>query len=141
MSDATPQPTSPAGWYAEPTTGDTRWWDGDRWGSYAPPPQSQPQPQPYAAQLGPMPAQRPLKDVGVAYLLAVLLGGFGAHNFYVGNVGPAVCQLLLVVIGWATSWLFVGFLLLAAWFAWWVVDLFLLPGFVRSANARIATSR
>ena len=133
MSDVTPQPITPAGWYAEPATGHTRWWDGDRWGSYAPQPQQHSQ----SAQVVVL-TRRPLKDVGVAYVLAILLGGFGAHHFYVGNIGPAVCQLLLVVIGWATSWLLVGFLLLAAWFVWWVVDLFLLPGFVRTANARIA---
>ncbi|WP_161794570.1 NINE protein [Demequina globuliformis] len=38
----------------------------------------------------------------VAYiLLGLFLGGLGIHNFYVGRVGPAVAQLLLIVfLGW-----------------------------------------
>lgn len=36
----------------------------------------------------------------IAYLLfALFLGGFGAHNFYIGKTGLAVTQLLVSVIG------------------------------------------
>ncbi len=31
-------------------------------------------------------------------LLALLLGAFGVHNFYIGRTGVAVCQLLLTVL-------------------------------------------
>lgn len=33
-------------------------------------------------------------------LLGIFLGCFGVHNFYLGNTGKAVAQLLLTVIGW-----------------------------------------
>ena len=35
-----------------------------------------------------------------AGLLGIFLGGLGVHNFYLGNTGKAVAQLLLTVIGW-----------------------------------------
>ncbi|KFJ04731.1 TM2 domain-containing protein [Bifidobacterium subtile] len=36
----------------------------------------------------------------VAGLLGIFLGCFGVHNFYLGNTGKAVAQLLLTLIGW-----------------------------------------
>lgn len=37
--DPTPStPGIPAGWYPDASTGQTRWWDGHRWGAAAPPP-------------------------------------------------------------------------------------------------------
>lgn len=35
-----------------------------------------------------------------AGLLGIFLGCFGVHNFYLGNTGKAVAQLLLTLIGW-----------------------------------------
>jgi TM2 domain-containing membrane protein YozV len=34
----------------------------------------------------------------VVLLLAILLGGFGAHNFYLGNAGKGVAQLLITLL-------------------------------------------
>ena len=34
----------------------------------------------------------------VAGLLAIFLGGFGVHNFYLGYTGKAVAQLLLSLL-------------------------------------------
>lgn len=64
------------------------------------------------------------KSVGVAYLLWLLLGGFGVHRFYSGHTKSAVVQLLLLlsVIGW---------LVLVPWL---LIDLFLIPGLVRERN-------
>ncbi len=59
-------------------------------------------PPPAAAQLrgGPPPQppgyRRP-KEKTVAGILAILLGGFGAHKFYLGYTGPALLFLLLTV--------------------------------------------
>ena len=39
----------------------------------------------------------------VAGLLGVLLGGFGAHNFYLGNNRRAVAQILLTVLLFGTG--------------------------------------
>ena len=33
-------------------------------------------------------------------LLGIFLGGLGVHNFYLGNTGKAVAQLLLTLVGW-----------------------------------------
>ncbi len=35
-----------------------------------------------------------------AGLLAIFLGEFGIHNFYLGYTGKAVAQLLITLIGW-----------------------------------------
>ena len=125
MSELVQQPPTPAGWHPEPGTGHLRWWDGHRWGGYAPPQQ-------LVAQ-----QPRPLKDIGIAYLLALLLGGFGAHNFYAGNTAAGVIQLVLTVLGVLTSWLAIGFLFIGAVLVWVIVDLFMLPSYIRQANARL----
>jgi len=72
--------------------------------------------------------------MAIAYVLALFLGGFGAHQFYLRNTGSGVTQLLLTLVGALTAWLYVGLLLLFAVFVWVVVDLFLIPGWVRRVN-------
>ncbi|MBO7665289.1 MAG: TM2 domain-containing protein [Aeriscardovia sp.] len=37
----------------------------------------------------------------VAGLYGIFLGLFGVHNFYLGNTGRGICQLLLTLVGWA----------------------------------------
>lgn len=119
MSDMVPR--IPAGWYPDPQAGGAvRWWDGHQWGGFAPPVQVVASP----------------KDMTVAYVLAIFLGGFGAHQFYLRHTGVAVTQLLLTLIGAATSWLFIGAGLLFAVLMWVIVDLFLIPGWVRQANGQ-----
>ena len=46
------------------------------------------------------PAGYAQKSKLAAGLLGIFLGCFGVHNFYLGNTGKAVPQLLLTVIGW-----------------------------------------
>lgn len=111
----------PAGWYSD--GGRQRWWDGTQWQQFAPVPQTV------------IIHARPQKDMTVAYLLAIFLGGLGIHRFYLGHTGVGVTMLILSLVGWATTWLFVGFALLAALYIWLIVDLFLIPGYVREANA------
>ncbi|MCC6000200.1 MAG: TM2 domain-containing protein [Pararhodobacter sp.] len=77
------------------------------------------------------------KSAGVAYLLLIFLGGFGAHRFYLGATGTAVAMLLLFILGWATTFIFVGFILLAIWGIWWFIDLFLIPGMVSSQKEAV----
>lgn len=114
----TPQ-SPPPGWYPN-SQGHTQWWDGQRWGPYAPP--SVP--------------QRPLKDAGIAYLLLILLGGFGAHRFYLGQAAVGVIILVLWCGGLLLSFLGVGFFMMAAAGIWLFVDLFLIPGMTREANGQ-----
>ena len=80
---------------------------------------------------------RPEKQAGIGYLLLIFLGGFGAHHFYLGNIGVAITQLLLWWGGWLLSIVLIGWLPIAVVFVWWIVDLFLMPSYVRTANARI----
>lgn len=46
------------------------------------------------------PAGYAQKSKLAAGLFGIFLGCFGVHNFYLGNTGKAVAQLLLTVIGW-----------------------------------------
>ncbi|MGP9623320.1 TM2 domain-containing protein [Corynebacterium sp. AOP34-AQ2-28] len=44
------------------------------------------------------PASR--KSKVAAALFAFFLGGFGAHNFYIGNKGRAIAQLVILLVSW-----------------------------------------
>jgi len=80
------------------------------------------------------------KSVGVAYLLWLFLGGFGAHRFYLGQTGTAVAQLILTLIGAITAIIGIGFVLLFIVGIWMLVDAFLIPGIVRNHNIQLAQS-
>ena len=69
------------------------------------------------------------KTALLAYVLWFFLGWFGAHNFYLGRIGVAVAQLILTItiIGMLIVWV------------WWLVDAFLIPGWVRRQNNELAT--
>ena len=53
------------------------------------------------------------KSKVAAALLAFFLGGFGAHNFYLGYTGKAVVQLLLGTVGWLLF--FIGPVVVGIW--------------------------
>ncbi|MBX7534458.1 TM2 domain-containing protein [Qipengyuania sp. GH1] len=73
------------------------------------------------------------RSTGVAYLLAIFLGGLGAHRFYLGYPGTGAVQLVLWVLGWPTAGLF--WIPLGIWI---LIDLFLIPGMARKKNMEIA---
>lgn len=79
------------------------------------------------------------RSVGLAYLLWFFFGGLGGHRFYLGRTGTAVAQLILTVLGVATAWLGVGFLLLVPVGIWLLVDLFLIPGMAKTPMVLQAT--
>lgn len=68
--------------------------------------------------------ERERKDATVAILLALFLGGLGAHHFYLGNVGIGVLYAVFV-------WTFVPSLIA-------LVELFTLKGRVERRNAEAA---
>ncbi|MFW5813782.1 MAG: TM2 domain-containing protein [Fibrobacterota bacterium] len=49
------------------------------------------------------------KDKVVAGVLAIVLGAFGAHKFYLGFTGPALVFILVNTVGFLVTWIF-GFL-------------------------------
>lgn len=82
--------------------------------------------QPYGQQpmqaYGPNGMPRSPKSKVAAALLAFFLGPFGAHNFYMGYTSRAATQLVLTLIGWVTSLIFIGLFLLAAVGIWVFVE-------------------
>jgi TM2 domain-containing membrane protein YozV len=68
------------------------------------------------------------KTAAAAYLLWFFLGMFGGHNFYLGRTGVAIAQLILTItiIGMLITWV------------WWIVDAFLIPGWLRRQNNLLA---
>lgn len=136
-------------WAEEPST---TW--GPRDGRQVPPrpaltpPGHQPYSQPGAVQPAygqpghPPVYVMPLKSAGIAYLLWILLGGFGAHRFYLGRPGGAIGQLILCLLGWATLWVFfLGLVFLIPLWVWLFIDLFLIPGHTRDAHSRMTGYR
>ena len=61
-------------------------------------------------------------STGVAYLLAIFLGVLGAHRFYLGRAGTGVIMLLI-------SLTFFGLVITSIWT---LIDLFIIPGMIRS---------
>ena len=84
-------------------------------------PQGQVYGQPFAPQ-GAYAATAP-KSMVVAILLAFFLGTLGVHNFYLGFTQKGIVQLVITVIGWATSVLIVGLFAVLAVGVWVIVDI------------------
>lgn len=80
------------------------------------------------------------KIAGMAYVLWFFLGQLGIHKFYLNQTGMGVLYLVLGVVGWATTFLFVGFLILGVLWLLVIVDLFLIPGRVNQLNSRAMQS-
>lgn len=77
------------------------------------------------------------KEVWIAYLLWFVLGSLGAHRFYLGETNTAVAMAVTFVVGWATTVILVGFLILGVLGIWVIVDLFTIPGMVEKANEKV----
>jgi TM2 domain-containing membrane protein YozV len=56
-------------------------------------------------------------------LLALFLGAFGAHRFYVGKIKTGIVMLLLSITGVATAWIIIGIPFILTISAWVLVDL------------------
>lgn len=75
------------------------------------------------------------KSQGVTYLLWLILGGIGAHRYYIGRTATGVVYTVLWLSGFLLAlipWIAVGI--------WWIIDAFLIPGMVREKNMSIADS-
>jgi TM2 domain-containing membrane protein YozV len=58
-------------------------------------------------------------------LLAFFVGEFGLHRLYLGKYGTGSAMLVLMLLGFATMALYVGFFLFLVVAAWAIVDLVL----------------
>ncbi len=77
------------------------------------------------------------KNMLVAYLLWWFLGWAGVHRFYLGRVKTGITQLLLFVLGWATSFFIIGYVLIIAWLIWWALDAYFTYKIVAEENAKL----
>lgn len=77
------------------------------------------------------------KETWLAYVLWFFLGLFGVHKFYLRQNGMGFLYLALGVIGGATAGILIGFVLLVPLWVMMFIDLFTMPGRVRSVNARM----
>lgn len=75
------------------------------------------------------------KSPFVAYLLAILLWGFGAHRMYLGRWASGLIMLVLWGLGWLTAPILIGWVPLGFVSLWMIVDLFLIPGMIREDQA------
>gem|GEM_PF-145435 len=66
------------------------------------------------------------KSYAGAALLAFFLGGLGVHNFYLGYTGKGVAQLIITILGFVTTIIGVGFLLLLAVWIWAFIEFILI---------------
>ena len=89
-----PQPAA----YAQPAAGSYGQQPG--YGQAYQQPNAYAQPQYTAAPYAAAPVGQSSKSKLAAGLLGIFLGGLGVHNFYLGNTGKAVAQLLLTLVGW-----------------------------------------
>ena len=71
----------------------------------------------------------------VAYLLALVLWGFGAHRFYLGRYVSGFLMLVLWGFGLLTAPILIGWVPLALVSIWMVIDLFLIPAMIREDKA------
>ncbi|MDS9466545.1 TM2 domain-containing protein [Paracoccus sp. MBLB3053] len=67
----------------------------------------------------------------VAYLLAILLWGFGAHRMYLGRWMSGIVMLVLWGLGWLMTPILIGWPLVGLVALWAVIDLFLIPGMIQ----------
>ena len=77
------------------------------------------------------------KSTVLAVVLALLLGGFGAHWFYLGRTGRALTYLLVNILGGVLTVLLIGYVLLAAVWIACLIDAVFMGGSIGAMNRLI----
>lgn len=75
------------------------------------------------------------KSAGIACALWVFVGLSGGHRFNPGRSGSGAAMAILTVLGVATGFIVIGFVLLAAVGIWSLIDAFLIPGRIEQATS------
>src|SRR5688500_16956798 len=70
------------------------------------------------------------KSVGIAYIAWLLLGGIGAHRFYLGDNKGGIAMLVITLVSVMLMLLLIGFFTIWITAIWALVDAFLIPGMV-----------
>ena len=78
------------------------------------------------------------KETVVAFLLWFFLGPLGAHRMYCNRVGSGVAMLLIALVSFPLMFVFIGFLSYIGVMIWWLVDAFLLSGWIQQHNYWVA---
>lgn len=71
----------------------------------------------------------------VAYLLLIVLWGFGVHRMYLGRWASGIIMAVMWGLGWLTAPILIGWPLLGLVSLWVIVDMFLIPGMIQQDNA------
>lgn len=74
------------------------------------------------------------RTLAIAYILALVLGGLGAHRFYLNEKGTAMALLLVTLSSVALMVVAIGFFTIWISIVWVLADLFLMPGLARRAT-------
>jgi TM2 domain-containing membrane protein YozV len=67
----------------------------------------------------------------VVYVIWFFLGNLGLHRIVTGRVGSGIAMMALHGLGWLTFWFGLGFLIWGIVGLWWLIDAFLIPGWLR----------
>ncbi|MGL1919527.1 MAG: TM2 domain-containing protein [Hyphomicrobiales bacterium] len=78
------------------------------------------------------------KDVMLAYILWFFLGSFGVHRLYMDRTFSGVLMALLHVVSWGLTLVVIGFVGLGFLGLWWLIDAFLIMGWVERHNMQLA---
>ena len=62
------------------------------------------------------------KSMILAVVLVLFLGTLGIHNFYLGYIKKGVAQLVLCLVGWATTFILIGYIPLAVLYVWIFIE-------------------
>ncbi len=78
------------------------------------------------------------KHMVLAYVLWFFLGAFGAHRMYINRTMSGIIMAILTVISWITLYIIIGGFGLIIVTIWWVIDAFLIMGWVERHNNHLA---
>ena len=76
------------------------------------------------------------RSAGVALFLCWILGGFGAHRFYMGRP-HGVTMLIITLLSIPLCFVIIGFFSLFAVWIWVIVDLFSVSRWAREYNTAL----